>query len=412
MHLLLLLLVACGTPGSSSPSQQTAPTTSAPSGAVPEVPAGPREPPGPCGQPLTRALLDQSLELGTGFLLNNQRPEGNFVYAYDWQTEEVLAEDNPVRQAGATWSLSLIHHETGDPAVRAALERALAFFTTHSRAADGRRWIVYPGTDKGSTGTVALVALAHIDLLRRPAGLDEVQQAAIRLRLDEYMAFLLSARRPTGLFHRYYAHEDGTPSGPATPYADGEALLAFTKAARYLDESQWRAVAEAEAEAGYHLNVETPRASESDPKVTKGYYQWSSMAWLELIDAGWKPDVYAERLIELAVWMIDDHRTLSRTRNTGYAYEGIVPAWAVAERRQDPRSEKLACTIHQGIRKLTAWQVGSVNANAFTRKAPADLRSRGGVQNHAAESLLRVDTTQHQMHAVILTRRHFIPTAE
>ena len=401
---LLSLLLSCGL-WSDAP---TPPSDPAPSPKAVQPSTAP-EPEGECGRPLTRSLMDDSLALGTSFLLNNQRPEGNFVYAFDWKTEEVQPEDNPVRQAGAMWSLALIHHDGGDPAVRTALERALGFFTRNSRGADGRRWVVYPGTKKGSLGTVALVALAHIDLLRRADELDATRRAELRARLDEYLAFLEHARLPEGRFHRYYDHTTGEPSGPATPYADGEALLAFTKAARYLDEARWRSLAEAEADAGYHLNVAEPRSQERDPKITKGYYQWASMAWFEMVDAGWTADVHAERLMDLAVWMIDDHRTLSRTRNTGYAYEGIVPAWEVARRRSDPRADKLACTIHQGLRKLTSWQVGSVNAVASVREAPDDPRSKGGVQNHAVESLLRVDTTQHQMHAVVLARRFFVP---
>ena len=35
-------------------------------------------------EPLSRAILDRSLELGTQFLLNHQKPEGNFTYIYDW----------------------------------------------------------------------------------------------------------------------------------------------------------------------------------------------------------------------------------------------------------------------------------------------------------------------------------------
>ena len=33
-------------------------------------------------------ILDVSLLLGTQFLLNNQRPEGNFNYEYDWINKE------------------------------------------------------------------------------------------------------------------------------------------------------------------------------------------------------------------------------------------------------------------------------------------------------------------------------------
>jgi hypothetical protein len=33
-------------------------------------------------------------------------------------------------------------------------------------------------------------------------------------------------------------------------------------------------------------------------------------------------------VLRLADWMIDVHRTLIRNKNTGYAYEGIIHAYA------------------------------------------------------------------------------------
>jgi hypothetical protein len=52
-------------------------------------------------EPLNRAILDRSLELGTQFLLNHQKPEGNFTYIYDWVKQTYDSSDNQVRQAGA-----------------------------------------------------------------------------------------------------------------------------------------------------------------------------------------------------------------------------------------------------------------------------------------------------------------------
>ena len=71
------------------------------------------------------------------------------------------------------------------------------------------------------------------------------------------------------------------------------------------------------------------------------------------------------------------------------------------------KAEKYRDTIEKGLGKLSTWQVGSPVANSFIRKHPtADPLAIGGVQNHGSESPLRIDVTQHQMHAVILARRY------
>src|SRR5690606_16131403 len=107
------------------------------------------------------------------------------------------------------------------------------------------------------------------------------------------------------------------------------------------------------------LNVEAALKAHPDSDTTKGYYQWGSMSWYEILQSG-RPgtQIWGDRLIDLAVWMIDTHETLKRTRNTAYAYEGIVPAYAVAKERADPRAAKLGCVVQMGLHKLSSWQIG------------------------------------------------------
>ena len=106
--------------------------------------------------------LRTSLRLGTQFLLSNQKSAGNFHYSYDWERQQYSDQDSQVRQAGAVWGLSIIQAFAPSTEVATALHQALDFMNQHSRRCeDGSRYVVYPRTKRGSTGTVALVALAH-----------------------------------------------------------------------------------------------------------------------------------------------------------------------------------------------------------------------------------------------------------
>jgi len=372
---------------------------------------------GGCERRLSEATVERGIALGTGFLLGSQKAQGNFVYGYDWHQRRVSSGDSAVRQAGATWSLGLLLH-AGDASVRPSLERALDFFRRHSSTISSassdegtrrveRRFLRYPGDDLGSTGAVALVALAHLEHRR---ALGSQTPAWSRQALNAYLAQLVASHRKAGGFHRSYRHDDGRPFGPPSPYYDGESLLALAKAARYLGRRDLVPLVIAEAASGYRRHVTEPRARERDPKQTKGYYQWCSLALWEL--ATWPTTAdegdWGERLVELATWMIDEHRVLRRRRNTAYAFEGIVPAYAWARRKGDARADQLACAIDEGLRKLSSWQVGSPQANATIAARAPDARALGGVQNHAVEPLLRVDVTQHQMHALLLARRLYL----
>lgn len=356
---------------------------------------------------LTRDILDESLSLGRSFILRNQKREGNFFYEYDFVTKETLKGESPVRQAGTLWSLALIHADRPSQETLEAVKRGLAFFETHTRKAkDGRRYIRYPGESPGRTGTVALTALALIEFLRSEPTLENREKYQDLLK--GYLQFLLSLRMRNGQFHSLYDLEEGKPEGPPSPYFDGETLFALTKAAKYLGFEDFREIILESAEATYQENVAKPLPFDPLNKTTKGFYQWGSMAYYELYTAGWPgTEKYAKRAIDLAYWMIDVRKVLERKKNTGYAYEGLVSAWELARLTGDRQAMgKIGDVIDRGLLKLCSWQVGNPLQNRFLKDHPTDdPRAVGGAMNGEADPVLRIDTTQHQMHAVILARR-------
>jgi len=368
---------------------------------------GPRDVAAPGRTRLTRAVLDESLALGRRFLLNNQRPEGNFYYCYDFLQRRDVDGDSSVRQAGALWGLALIHRDGPSPQTAEAVARGLAFFRRYSRRTPtGGRYVAYPTDLMGSTGTVALVCLSLIETVR--ADPDSATAIARRRELDEYLHFLLAVRMPDGRFHARYDHRSGRGFGGPSPYYDGESLLALARAARYAGRGDLKGVLLESAERMYETHVEGALRLDPDSADTKGFYQWGTMAFYELYTSGWQgTKVYAPRAVALAEWMIDVHRTLDRTRNTAYAHEGMVTAWELARLSGDRRArDKIADVIDRGMAKLTSWQVGGPMENDFLRDHPtADPRAVGGVMNQRDGPALRIDVTQHQMHAVILARR-------
>ncbi|MEZ4237810.1 MAG: hypothetical protein R3F59_17020 [Myxococcota bacterium] len=365
---------------------------------------------GDCGPALSRADLDAAVALGADYLTTAQLPDGTFVYEVDWTTGQRSRDDNVVRQTGALWGLALLHAD-GLARVEAPLDRALAYWLPRQRSDAGRVWVVDGGA-RGQTGAMALIGLALVDRLAAPsaAALPEAARQSYAEMLDGVLAWVLHARLPAGGFASAYDPETGVPGGNPNPYADGEALLLLVKAARALQRPELLEQAAGFAVVDHRRNVEVPLLGEPDPDTTKGYYQWGSMSWWQLAEAGQAPERHGQWLTELAVWMIDVHRTLKRTRNTAYAYEGIVSAWDWAHRHgPEDVARKLACVGQQGLRKLFSWQLGHPLAPAPLRQAPDAFR--GGVQNRADAPPLRIDVTQHQTHAAILARRYGLDTA-
>ncbi|MCG8583149.1 MAG: hypothetical protein MI757_00355, partial [Pirellulales bacterium] len=360
---------------------------------------------------ITREMLGKSLVAGRQFLLLNQRNAGNFNYEYDFLAKKLSRGDSQVRQAGATWGIATIHREHPTDLTHAALAHAIQFFSDHSVLTDdGRRYIAYPGEPRGRTGTVALVSLALVEFLQTlPEGAERDATAKL---LDEYMAFLLSLRYDEGphkgQFSSGYDIDTGDGASKPSPYFDGESLLAMAKACRYAGMSDLKDKIIDSADVMHHVFVTEARKADPDSDLTKGFYQWGSMAFYEIHTAGWvSTDRYARWAIELAYWMIDEHRTLKRTKNTSYAYEGMISAWELARLIGDRRAlDKIGSVIDEGLYKLTSWQVGGPNETRFLRDNPTkDLLAVGGIMNSKSDPVLRIDVTQHQMHAVVLARR-------
>lgn len=364
---------------------------------------------GSCQKHLNRPVLDASIKLGTRFLLAHQRPEGNFDYEYDWQTRQLSDDDQETRQVGALWGLTLLYQEDKRPELAAAIERALSFFDEHSREVKGLRCLVYPGSSSGRAGTIALMALSYIEYLRAAPALASDERRRLEARLDQYLRMLSASMHPSGLWYGDYDLKTCKPLGDPSSYSDGEALLALVKAAKYVGKRDLLPTIMSAAAAGKRINIDEALAKNADSDVTKGYYQWSSMAFYELATSDF-PDTsqYGDAVLRLADWVIDVHQILTRTRNTGYAYEGIIHAYALAKQRHDSvREAKYGCVIDLGLEHIMTWQVGGPLTNRFTGSAsPDDAQARGGVQNAAFEPALRVDVTQHQMHATQLARQY------
>lgn len=343
---------------------------------------------------LNKAALEESISLGTDFILAHQKPEGNFDYEYDFATQSYAENDHQVRQAGALWGLALIHAYAPSEELSQAIQMSLSFFKIHSQQNQSGFFIVYPNAKEGDTGTIALLCLSLTDYLRTP-DINHSLAKDLEVDLQAYLDFLLSLRKKDGQFYSSYNFETGQPNDDPSPYYDGEALLALIKAAKYANRQDLAELAQESAKAMYEAYVETTLAEGLDSKDTKGFYQWGSMAFYELYTSEWSRDEYAEWTLAMADWMLDTHHVLERTKNTGYAYEGLIHAWELARLTKDKDAmKKLSAAIEQGLSTLMQWQINPEDS--------LDPFALGGVRNEADGTTLRIDVTQHQMHATLL----------
>lgn len=392
-----------------------------PARAADPSPPPPASAPAPAPAPaaagrLTAESLDRSLELGRQYLLNAQRPDGSFIYERDAERGDDLGERNIVREMGALWGVAIFHRQDPTPTTANSFIKAMKLQDTFvKRTPAGGRYLCESEQREGTTNAMALSALALQDFLAADHALDPPLRAKYEKDLADTVKFLLALRLPGGRFASAYQCRDGRGMGPPEPHSDGEALLALVRAAKDSGDAALRKVAIQSAAVMYVEYVRT--AIQRDPynEDTKGFYQWGSMAFYELYTTGWPGTAaYAPRTIAMARWMIDVHGVLKRTRNTGYAFEGLAVAWELARLTEDRKNQQhIAAAIDLGMSKLMTWQIGSpASGSAVPRTFLKSAKVRGGILSEPEDRRLRVDTVQHQMHAALLIRSLLFRSAE
>lgn len=358
---------------------------------------------------VTENMVKESFDLWRSYYLTHQTLSWTFDYSYNFITQEIEDDDNQVTQAGALWWLVILHKEKSADETREAIEHGLDFWLSHTVETWDIAYIIYPNTNEWSAGTVALLSLALIDYLRVEKS-PRIQKI-YKPYLDGYLMFLQSLQREDGLFFNRYIYENGEWIGAASPYSDGEILLAFTKAAKYLWYRWLRDWLVETAEKMYEVYVADFIGLWETNDTLKWFYQRWSMAFYELYDAGWVDDIFAQRIIDMALWMLDVHNVLYKSRSIWYALEWLAVAFETARRIGDVTVvEKVWQALDLGLYKLMSWQIGhtlSMQYNPFIQENfdSESWYGFGGTLNAKDEPWIRIDALQHQMYATYLAKQ-------
>ncbi|MBN2449579.1 MAG: hypothetical protein JXR77_04280 [Lentisphaeria bacterium] len=364
---------------------------------------------------LSRKMLVDSIELARAYYHNNQLPEGNFVYLRDIVAGTTEEDDNEVRQAGATWGLSCLNRDRHTTETRHRVLRALDFFYRCSQPLkQGYIAPVYPGQDEVKTGGVALVCLAIVELWRgQEHYLTGLGRGLYETWLTTYLAYLGSMELDNGTWGSRYAVTSGQRFAENSPYFDGECLLAYCKAARYMNRKDLIPKIEQVAPLLAERYTVTAWNADPDSDETKGFFQWGCLAFAEHVEAGWQhADVVGDAALALAWWQIHEHAVENRGGNTAYAVEGLLGAYRVARERGDYAAmERLREVCERILVRLIRWQVGGPlkDTNPFLKGFHPQPETIGGIMSSKDSGLVRIDVVQHQLHAMLMALELLYP---
>lgn len=366
---------------------------------------------------LTRDDLVRSVEGMRAYFLNHQFVSGKFLYAENIRTNEMFTgKDHQVRQAGALWGVSLLLRDRYNEPTRRAVVLGMDFFLNcRQTLPDGNFIIVYPNETVLNTGTVAIFCLALTEFLySQDKYLQDEQRVPLRKALDSHLDFLKSMELTDGGWGNDYDVANNLRSPEASPYYDGETLLAYCKAARYMGRTDLLPRIQESLPKLLSKYTVDNWDKEQDLAATKAFAHWGCLAMAEYAEAGWGdlalPLAAAKALTNYNIY---ENKLLEKTGNTGYAVEGLIGAWRVAMQAGDQEyADSLRQTAMQVLGKLSMMQVGNPHAKRNTvlssfQNIPE--KAVGGVTQGFESDLIRIDLVQHQTHATLMALKYFFP---
>lgn len=367
--------------------------------------------------PLTREILMQSLEAARAYYLNQQKTDGNFKYLLDLSDGKTSDDDNQVRQAGAIWGLSCLNRDFFNEPTRRALLLGFDFFIRNIKTLPtGETVIVYPGEKNLNSGTVALFCLALTDFLAgQDKYLDQNTKDKYRRILFTHLQFLRTMELDDGSWSRAYELSSGIRKPVPSSYYDGEALLAYCKAARlYNRKDLIRRINFALPRLIHRYTVQTWQP-DGDQDLTKGFYQWGSMAFAEYVEAGWEPHakLAADAAMALAWWQIDENQLEAKKANVAYAVEGLAATWRIARMtKREAEEKRLKSVIDNIMGKLILCQYKGpfMQYNPYLMSLKNVVpEAYGGITAAPNSPFVRIDNVQHQVHATLLMLEYLYP---
>lgn len=171
----------------------------------------------------------------SGFLKDQVREDGSFVYRMDPRFDTENDSYNILRHAGTIWSMVLSWRIEEDPALAEAIDRALDYLVSQVVYAEGGRAYVYEASSDeiklGGCGISILALTEYMDAFRTEEYLDLCKA------LGEGILYLLD--QETGEYY-HVLNADFTPKeATRTVYYDGEATYALCRLYGLTGEDRW-----------------------------------------------------------------------------------------------------------------------------------------------------------------------------
>ncbi|MBI2894093.1 MAG: hypothetical protein HYY06_11125 [Deltaproteobacteria bacterium] len=397
---------------------------------------------------LRRGRFEKAIALASDWLVDNQRPNGLFMYSYFPNTDKDPNQRNIVRHGLAAYSLAMTYEFDRRPTTLEAAKRALQFMLDNTRFGEGppspsggtgpadewqgkriprdMAFVRYSDADKnGPVGKMGAVAAAVFTLSQLATQIpmpDEWRRYAVG-----YGNFFLFMQKEDGSFHHYYCTSDHNYYNTETTIYPGEILLGLSRVYGMTHDEKY---AEAfDRGMRYYERWWDSLSKEREPGGTYSepirvdlvqFVPWISMAMNDMFPRVTDPArarAYARFGIEVSDWIVDEYQfTEDRSFFPDYLggyykmptelpamhgcvyTEGTAAAYNLARSTRDERlRRKLLRATLLGCR-YAIQQIFTPGVSDFW--VPNPRRARGGVRYSLNGAKLRIDYSYHSISAI------------
>lgn len=331
------------------------------------------------------------------WFIQNQKPEGNFVYEQYSATGEETENNNIVRQAGALYGLGHIYRFNKDPYIGKAFERSLTYFQRLT-ATVGAEMAAITHEDATFTNTTALVVLGLVEYMEADEQKKTTENLEYLVRLSNY---LVSTQTPEGAYIHTY-----TPEPSESDYTNGEAMYALIRSYNLTQKEAYLSSVKKMADYAIgHYGAQTFHAS---------FFSWSMAAFSYLYAVSpdekyWKYmassiDAYFEARGNMyEKYLTDKEKYTPISPGSSVFLEGVNHVGWIAKEKDPVLYRKLQRHIQNVLEYLLLYEINS----PYGKYKSVDTRVSGAVCAKADCQTTRIDFMQHNISALYLYLRFF-----
>jgi hypothetical protein len=341
---------------------------------------------------VTADVLEHAVRLGADWIVSMQEPSGRFQYWYDPTRDQFSDawDDNFLRQAGTSFSLTLVYEMTDDARYLEAARRSINYLSEFKEQPDADK-AYFLFRDKAKLGGIALPMLTMLKI-RQLTGTPEYDELLIQLANT---VLFLQEKYGTGQFKSTYVYrgdyEYEKNSSWESRIYPGEALFALAGMFRAFGDQRYKRSMDWAMDFYYGKRWKS-----------HAFLPWTISAFVSLYEQTREPK-YADYVFFLSDQLLTQQNLDADSQaygsfhglpsaNTGSYMEGLGDAIHLARLAGDTRRLRLYQErAKMGYRWLLLLQYQESDVAELKQPEMA----LGGFRKTLFDSQLRIDNTQH-----------------